>query len=286
MRKWFQRSLGAMLALWLLMACVPALAQTSAMNILLIGVDSAPNGQRGRSDAMILLQVSPESRSIRLASFLRDLYVPIAGAGKTRLNAAYHYGGAELLKETLEKQFDVRIDRTVTVNFSLLCDLVDQIGGVEVEISAQELSPFNDAVLSYNADYGLSGGTLSTAGLHRLDGRQALCLSRLRKMDDDFQRTSRQQRVISAMAAQLATMSRWDLMRLALRNLSRVETDVSFSDVVSLLPVLTQFSDLSIDAVHVPFEGAYRDETVSGMMVLVPDLAKCRAKLHEFLVEN
>lgn len=286
MQKWLTRIFAVLLTASILAFSLPALAEDNALTVLLIGVDSARNGQRGRSDTMILLKADPQDRSIRLASFLRDLYVPIAGVGKTRLNAAYHYGGAELLKDTLEKHFEVRIDRTVTVNFSLLAELVDEIGGIEVSVSEKELAPFNDAVLAYNTDYGLSGGRLETAGTYRLNGKQALCFSRLRKLDDDFRRTSRQHTVISAMLAQMSSMSKWELMRIALKNLSRVETDVSFSDVLRLLPMLARFDELEIAAAHVPFEGAYRDETVNGMMVLSPDLPLCRTRLHSFLEGN
>ena len=286
MRILLQKILSILLAFGVLTFSMSALAQDTALNVLLIGVDSGRNGQRGRSDAMILMRVDPQNHSIRLVSFLRDLYVPVPGAGKTRLNAAYHYGGAGLLKETLENQFGVQIDRTATVYFSLLADLVDQIGGIEVEITKKEISVFNDAVLAYNADYGLTGGTLEEAGVHRLNGKQALCFSRLRKLDDDFRRTSRQQMVIGAMLRQLSSMSKWDLMRLALKNISRVETDVSFSDAVSLIPMLARFDQLRLDTLHMPFEGAYSDETINGMMVLVPNLERCRAKLHSFLENN
>lgn len=279
----FRNAVALLAALCVFAFSISASAAPSALNVLLIGVDSGTQTQRGRSDTMMLVRIDPQSQSIRIASFLRDLYVSIPGVGKTRLNAAYHYGGEKLLKETLEKNFGVSIDRTVTVGFSLLCDLVDEIGGVEVEISEKELSAFNETVRDYNADYGLSGGVISQAGLHRLDGRQALCFSRMRKLDNDFKRTSRQQMVIASLLERMSEMSKWDLLRIALRNLKRVETDISFGEVASLAPMLADLASLSIQSAHVPFEGAYRDETVNGMMVLMPDLSLCKSRLHSFL---
>ena len=286
MHRCFQKSLAALAALAILFCSAPALADEAAMNVLLIGVDSGTQTQRGRSDTMMLVRVDPENRTIRIASFLRDLYVSIPGVGKTRLNAAYHYGGEALLKETLEKNFEVSIDRTVTVGFSLLCDLVDEIGGVDVEITEKELAHFNDTVRDYNGDYGLTGGVIAKAGLHRLNGKQALCFSRMRKLDNDFKRTARQQTVIAALLARMSEMSRWELLRTALRNLGRVATDLSFGDVASLAPMLARFGEIDIQSVHVPFEGAYTDETISGMMVLNPDLSRCTAMLHDFLQDR
>ena len=285
-RSFSQRILALLAALCMLACSFPALAAPSALNVLLIGVDSGAKGQRGRSDTMLLVRIDPHNSAIRMASFLRDLYVSIPGVGKTRLNAAYHYGGEALLKETLEKNFGLSIDRTVTVGFSLLCELVDEMGGVEVEMTEKELAAFNDTVRDYNADYGLSGGIIGEAGVHRLDGRQALCFSRMRKLDNDFKRTSRQQMVISAMLESMSEMSRWELLRVALRSLGRVETDLSFGEVASLAPMLAQLEQLEIRTAHVPFEGAYRDETVNGMMVLVPDLPLCQSRLQAFLEET
>ena len=278
------RSLCAMmLAAVMLLAASCASAKEEALHVLLIGVDSSAGEERGRSDTMMLASVDPLRGSVKLVSFLRDLYVPIAGVGKTRLNAAYHYGGEALLKDTLEKNFKVRIDRTVTVQFSMLADLVDQIGGIEVEIAEREREHLNEIIADYNTDYGLSGGWIGQAGKQTLDGRQALCYSRIRKIDSDFQRASRQQTVISAMLEKLSAMSKWEMIKLAVKNISRVETDMDFGDITDLAPLMTRMGEIDIQTAQVPFTGAFSEETVSGMMVLAPDLDSCRRKLAEFL---
>ena len=121
-----------------LMLLIPVALAEERLNVLLIGVDHAQSGQNGRSDTMMLASIDPAQGSVRLVSFLRDLYVPIPGHGRSRLNAAYFYGGERLLKETLEKQFGVTIDRTVTVRFSVLEELVNQLGGIEIELEEKE----------------------------------------------------------------------------------------------------------------------------------------------------
>lgn len=278
-----KRLLALVCAALLLTPAQTALARENGpMNILLIGVDQSAPGTRGRSDTMMLARVEPSTGEVRLVSFLRDLYLPIPGVGKTRLNAAYQHGGEALLKQTLAKNFDLSVDHTVTVNFSMLRDLVDQLGGVELDIAEKERNALNKLIREYNADFGLTGGEITESGTQVLDGRQALCYSRLRKIDSDFQRTSRQQRVLEGVLRRLSQMSKWQLLRLAVQNLSRVETDLTFGDLTALAPLLAG-GGLSLECTRVPFEGSYREETIRGMMVLVPDLSACQSKLRRFL---
>ena len=183
MLKFFKRCTIALL-IGLLCCPLSAQAEENAMNLLLIGVDTDSAETAGRSDTMLLVRVS--DKSIRMVSFLRDLYVDIPGYGQNRLNAAYFYGGETLLKQTLENNFGIRIDRTATLHFQTLAHLVDDLGGVEIDVTSKELSYLNRLL----KDEGLP--PLESAGLQRLNGTQALCYSRLRKLDGDFQRTARQ----------------------------------------------------------------------------------------------
>ena len=271
------------LCLCMLMPLLAHAEEDEAMNILLIGVDTIREEKRGRSDTMMLMQVNADRGEVKLVSFLRDLYVNIPGVGKTRLNAAYYHGGAELLKQTLLENFGVRVDKTAAVHFSTLMELVDEMGGIEVEITEKERKALNGFIEEYNASYGLTGGQLEAAGLQQLSGKQALCYSRIRKLDSDFHRTSRQQAVIAAMLSRMRSLGRWELMKLALANLPKVDTDLTLLDAAALAPAVTRMQAADVTAAQVPFEGAYRDETVNGMMVLVPDLAQNRAKLETFL---
>lgn len=273
----FRRCFALVMMLVLL---IPAAhAQAQPLNILLIGVDTLHEETNGRSDAMILVRADPASGDVRMVSFLRDLYVRIPGVGRTRLNAAYFHGGEALLKETLHENFGVEIDRTVTVHFSMLADLVDQLGGIDVEITEKERKQINKLLM----DDGASDHLVQAAGLQRLNGTQALGFSRIRKMDSDFQRTSRQQAVIAAMLTQASTLGHWELLKLALINLPRVQTDISLGDITSLLPLVTKLDDMALQTARVPFDGTYSDETINGMMVLTPDLERNRTKLNAFL---
>ena len=265
------------LVLVLLLFSGAACAQTQPLNILLIGVDTAHAETNGRSDAMILVRADPSAGSIRMVSFLRDLYVSIPGVGSTRLNAAYHHGGEALLRQTLSNHFDVSIDRTVTVHFSLLTELVDRLGGVEIELTERERGALNAMI----KDAG-SSETVQSAGRQTLNGRQALCYSRIRKIDSDFQRTTRQQTLIAAILARMNSLSQWELLKLALAYLPRVDTDLTLMDIRTLLPLAVHLDEVTLHSAQVPFPGTYSEETINGMMVLKPDLKRCRTLLQDF----
>ena len=281
MKQTVKRIAALVAAVLLWFSGTPALAEESTLNVLLIGVDTAEEGAAGRSDTMMLAQISPQSGQVKLVSFLRDLYVSIPGHGKTRLNAAYMYGGEKLLKETLESLFDVRVDRYATVHFSTLVDVVDQLGGVEIELSEAERKHMNKLL----KDAGNANLQLSESGAQRLNGRQALAYSRIRKIDSDFQRTSRQQTLLQAMLQPLSGMGAFSLMRLAVSLIRQVDTDCTLGDLATLSPLFSRMGSLKLETAHVPFDGAYSDETVQNMMVLVPNLDRNQRKLREFLAQ-
>ena len=280
MLKWIRKAaaLCAVMVMMVPLAC----AQEDALHVLLIGVDAAKDGQRGRSDSMMLARIDAGAEQVQLVSFLRDLYVPIPGHGRSRLNAAYQYGGEELLKETLRQNFGVRIDRTVTVDFDVLRELVDELGGVEIEVTEAERKHLNKLLL----EAGKKEQQLAADGIQHLNGDQALMYARIRKIDSDFQRTSRQQTLIAAMMQEMAQMGRWELFKLAVRHLGQIETDLSIGDLTRLAPLFSTLGDMAIRTAHVPFEGTYGDATANGMMVLKADREKNRKALERFWAEQ
>lgn len=253
--------------------------------LLLIGTDAYRVEDAGRSDAMIIAQINPKTAEIKLVSFLRDLYVKIPGHGKNRLNAAYVFGGADLLKRTLETNFGVQVDRTLAVNFSLMAELVDQIGGISVDVSEKERVQLNSILKFYNKQNGHSSndGLLESAGVQHLSGKQALSYSRIRKIDSDFQRTNRQQIVLEAIFARLTELDSFTLMGLVLDNMPKVQTDITAMDALSLVPICFNMGNIQFESMHIPLTNAYYDDVANGMMVLVPNLSKNNAALSDFL---
>ena len=241
------------------------------INILLIGQDRREDETRARSDSMILCTFHKSEKKLTMTSFLRDTYVKIPGYGQNRINVAYAAGGMPLLNKTLENNFGVHIDGNVEVDFYQFADIVDLLGGVEVDLRNDEAQWVNRETGS-----GLSEGT------NLLNGQQALAYARIRKIDSDFQRTGRQQRIIEGAAEQVKAMNLLELLNLAVTLLDEVETDLTLSDLAALAPLLG-CDTLDIQGAHVPFDGDYVDETIGGMMVLTPDLSSNRSQLKRFL---
>jgi len=254
------------------------------VNILLIGLDTMETHQSARSDTMILLSVNPAAGSVRALSFLRDLYVPIPGCGKTRLNAAYYFGGEELLKTTLQNNFGITVDHTVTVSFELLAEVVDRMGGIDLELQQAELEPLNKLISAYNQKTGrpYGEGHVAAPGMQRLNGVQALSYSRIRSIDSDFQRVGRQQAVIAAMFDKLRQMDFFTLTSIVFQCMGRVETDMGLGDINALLPLATR-EEVDVAMARVPFDGLFEEDTISGMQVLVPNLDSNTRRAKEFL---
>lgn len=255
-------------------------AMAEEMNVLLIGLDTEES--TGRSDTMLLARVLPDSGQVQLVSFLRDLYVPIPGHGTTRLNAAYLYGGQALLRQTLQESFGVTIHRSVTVRFSTLKWLVDEVGGVTIDVTDAERRAMNQLLTAG----GNSEMQLSQSGSQVLNGPQALAYSRIRKLDSDFQRTRRQQTVLMALLPSMSRKGVFALTRLAIALMGQVDTDMTLADLAALAPLLSQLDNLTIQTAQVPFAGTYQDVTVDGMMVLKPDLQKNQQLLADFWAQD
>ena len=274
----------------------PALAEETKLldiqgdyrHILLVGLDARPGEDTGRSDVMILLTLDGEHGALKMTSFLRDLYVPIEGHGENRLNSAWVFGGPELLLDTLEKNFGLRVENYVAVDFALMVDLVDMAGGLEIDITSREqMALINEKVRDTNEELGLNRdyGLLTETGRQALDGRQVLAYVRYRKTESDFSRTQRQRQVIDLLMAKAGDLSLLEMARMAAAILSRMRTNLTVSDVLGMVPTALKLRSLQLQQLRIPLDGAYASRVIDGMDVLVPDLEKARSSLEGFIAE-
>lgn len=244
-------------------------------NILLIGNDSRTEDESGRSDAMILVSISSKTKSIHMTSLLRDIYVEIPEHDGNRLNAAYAYGGPELLMETIEENFDIEVNRYMLVNFQAFANLVDAVGGVELEVTNEEVQLINGYLVEYNQLEGRAEGTdyldTSLSGELHLNGPQALAYCRNRYIGSDFARTQRQRNVISAAMkkAPLALVTNGgELVDGLMSNVTTNLTQTELSGLMLQAPAM-----LTYDMVQgsIPLEGTYSNAKIRGMAVLEVD---------------
>ena len=255
-------------------------------NILLIGNDSRENGEDGRSDAMILLSISNKTKKIYMTSLLRDMYVEIPGYKDNRLNAAYSYGGAELLMETIEQNFDIHISRYVLVNFEAFANLVDAVGGVDLELTGKEVEYVNGYLVEYNILLGRPEGTdyfddLS-GGMVHLNGPQALAYCRNRYIGTDFGRTERQRKVLTEVIHKLPKGVLTNPKGLIDGLMPNLTTNLTQAECYRLSLMAPKILTYDIIQNSIPIEGTYKDATHRKMSVLEVDFEANK----KFLQEN
>lgn len=246
------------------------------LNILLIGQDAREGDAQSRSDSMILCSYNKNTNTLTMTSFLRDLYVEIPGHGSNRINAAYSFGGTKLLRKTLEHNFGLYIDGSIEVDFSHFSEIIDHLGGVEIELRQDEAKLINRQ----------TGSSLSE-GLQRLDGFQALTYSRIRNLDTDgdFSRTNRQRKVINALVDAFRDIRITELTPMLNDLLPMLTTDLNPAQILfCALEIMPNLSAMETGSQRVPVDGTFSDQTIDGMAVLVADMAAQRRYLRSSLL--
>lgn len=250
-------------------------------NLLLIGVDRRNTSWNGNSDVMILVTVNPEKESIYMTSFLRDLYADIEGLGVQKLNAACAYGGADLCVQTIEENYQVKIDNYAMVDFNSMIAVVDAFGGVDLELTEHEVKIANQYVNTMCEANGVDyeeHQIIGTGMLH-LDGYQAVGFMRNRYSGSgsDFGRTDRQRAVIVALMDKMQDAGVDSLDDLLFDVLPRIEHDMNMLKILDLASKLPDWLGYRFEQQHIPYDGMYYSQNE----ILMPDMEETLELLHE-----
>ena len=252
-------------------AGIELMRSSGVMNVLVIGADRDQDGSEGRSDTMMLISMGPGG--MKMVSFLRDLYVDIPGYGKDRLNAAYSYGGPGMLMQTIENNFRVEVDKYLETNFAGFEEIIDALGGIEVTMTPAEAEFIND--------WKQVG---AVEGKNMLNGKNALYFARMRKLDSDFGRTTRQRQVVSAMFSKLRSSNPFTMYMAAYQLMPNLRTNLSYFELIQFMLSFAGMGDAN--SLSVPSDGTYYDYTTpEGAMVLVPYYEQNINLLRAFLYE-
>lgn len=246
-------------------------------NILLIGVDGNDSNDSLRSDSMILVSLDTVHGKIKLSSFLRDSWIQIPGHKFAKLNAAYAMGGAQLLVDTLEYNFRININDCVLVDFTMFTDIIDALGGIDVEVTPAEAGFINRTTRH----------TINSGDSVHLNGDEALVYCRIRKLDSDYMRTYRQRKVIKAVLDKVRNGELLKTVAAFFRVIPKIRSNMNPFEI-ACLAYRTGFSALFFDIVstRIPTDGTSWSGTEGTQSVVELDTVANANYLYDFIYTN
>lgn len=275
---------------------------TEIVNILLVGADKNADEQNKksaerRSDSMMIATMDIKHGKLKITSLMRDLYVEIPRHGGNKLNAAYSFGGIQLLYETIADNFGIQMDGYAEVNFDAFVNVIDKLGGIEVTLTESEAKHLNNTNYIKRKKY-----RNVKVGLQKLNGYQTLGYCRIRHgkrqangkypgvytasgKGDDYGRTERQRLTMQAVLKKIKTLSLEELFELAEVILPSITTDISKKMIYSYLMAVIKMGTTELKQFSIPIEGGYTSQMINGGQCLVPDLPANKNALRKFIFQ-
>ena len=240
-------------------------AQTLAIpdqyQVLLIGSDRRDGSWNGNSDVMILASLNRNKKTISFISFMRDTGVNVPNVGYGKLNCSFAKGGAKLLQSTLESNFQISIDNYIATDFVSMADIIDLLGGVDLDITDAEIPVINGYIneMATLRGFDPSEYQLSAAGTLHLNGLQAVGYMRDRYVgSNDFQRTERQRIVLQKLLEKLKTMNALEILKLgsSMTNLS-IQHNFTAEQIAGLAALALECRNYTVVMDRIPYDGLY-----------------------------
>lgn len=255
-------------------------------NIALFGVDSRDGSleKDARSDSIMIVSINHESKEVKIMSVYRDLCLRVPGYGFQKATHAYAYGGAELAMSMLNMNLDLDITEFATVDFGVLADIIDALGGIDIEVSEAEFSLINPLIKEQNRVTGSDSEYLDGPGYQHLNGTQATAYARIRKIDSDYMRAERQRLVLTKMFEKAKTAKVGTLLNIVDTVLPEVYTNLTSNEMIALAKDI--FSYEIADTTGFPFE-KYEGSLSDGLSYVFADGFNNNViALHQYLFNN
>lgn len=252
-----------------------ALHPSGTKTYLLLGMDNYGSlAENGRSDVVMLAQVDFTREKISAVTFSRDMFIENDAGRLTKINTIVKGSDEQTLCDLMYRNFGVKVDGWFRVNFTSVIELVDAIGGAEVELTEEEAR-----YIDRNA--GIYPGFPMHEGLCRLNGGQALTYARCRKLDNDIGRGQRQSKLLAAMVKQTKRMTAANLISVFGALKHAWQSSLSLPEQGSLLFRALWLRGAEVERISMPFEGKWRYGDARGVSGIVADLPANRALLLE-----
>ena len=257
-------------------------------NIALFGLDTRQAGSLGkgnRSDTIMVASVNNKTKDVKIVSVYRDSYLNLANDKYRKCNEAYSVGGPEQAVAMLNMNMDLKIDHYMSVDFLAVSEVVDLLGGVEIDVDEYEIEHLNNYTVETSKVTGKKTNKLTSTGVQKLDGVQATSYCRIRyTAGDDFKRTERQREVLEAIARKAKTMSPSQLDSIVKAVFPMCATNMS---VDQLLAIAADGLSYNIKGTTgFPFDVVTDSVGSAGSCVIAKDLEANVTQLHNYLFET
>ena len=252
--------------------------------IAVFGIDNRTNGDygSGNSDTIMIASINNETRAVKLVSVYRDTYLCVHDDYYGKANAAYAYKGAVAGLSMLNKNFDLNLNQYVSVDWYAVVDVIDLLGGVEIEITEAERQKINEYAPEVEKVTGITTSRVQESGLVHLDGVQAMAYMRIRKLaGNDYMRTQRQRMVIEAVFNQIKQAELSTINNIIDEVFPRIETNLTLTDILGLAMNVGRYQIVSTTGF--PFEKDTMVLSGVGDCVVPITLEKNVTKLHKYL---
>lgn len=266
-----------------------ALLDADVVNVLLIGREGINDGEDayGRSDSMIIASMNTKENTLKMVSIMRDCYVDIYGYRANKLNAAYSYGGGELLVDTIQRNFGIPLEGYIVVDFKAFETVINAVDGVEITLTPTEADYLNTTNYISKKKY-----RTVVEGTQEVNGNQALGYCRVRHVaavngeNDDYGRTYRQRAVLSQVYSKvMSELNPTEAVSLANELLGYVKTNISSKDLLSYVQYILGMGvdSAQLEQLRIPVNNSYSSPTLYCGSSLVLDFEKNKSELWMFL---
>jgi len=229
----------------------------------------------------MIVSMDNNTKSVKLISLMRDSGVTIEGRSSVdKLTHSYAYGGVGLLINTINDNYGLDVQRFVMLDFSSASDVIDLVGGINIDVQANEVKYANQSIFEENVLMDINMPYLTSAGYQNLNGVQAIAWARIRHADSDFVRTSRQRAVATALMKKVASLNTVQQLAVLEDSAGMFETNMTQADLLRVGTVAVKLIK-NIVEYRIPDDGLYKIQENPWMMII--DWEEQIPRLHEYI---
>lgn len=256
--------------------------EDDVITVALLGADYS-GSEMGASDATMILSIDTKKNNIKLSSLMRDMYLDLPNGGKQNLNYTLVDGGPELLLKTINYNFNLKVDKFIYVSLRTLPIIIDKLGGVEIEITNEELDYINNYISSIDYQNGTATEPLYSSGKQLLNGTQASAYCRIRYTEGrDYKRTERQREVLSAIFNKFKDINLTEVPSLINELLPLVTTNMTTSEMFSIATKALAAGVSNIEQGRFPLDQHHYAEWTD-MYHMIVDIDATTEEIHKFI---